>query len=540
MEGVVGYVQRSGRGAWVEDAFVAGEQAVDRWGPSQEGESGEGSVAPARARAAAAWIADRLVSREVRSRRLDRLIVDTDGAVLGWLDAPSPELGVVRAAAAQLESPQWNTSDADDGAVTIQPLEQVSSGGNGSAKSNRRAVLYAPDAGLRVLLDELDRARISVGEVESLWHTLCKAWDPGAQAEGDGPGTDRLVAESGVTTAVLLVDVRGRLVWSWSRDGELVAGGRMLLPRQGAEGASEESGRIEGPRGRVRIGEAEVARLASDWIAWGVQTGVSPSRVICVTPPIEGESIDELPDAGALGRRLGELWPQSSVEVLVEDDPVQETLWRARAARAPGMDESRRPGRSLIELSRRPGRAHRAMYVWTAAALFAASAALVIQGVRLRATAGELRTEQVALATAFREDAAEVLPRDKLQRPLLELGREIDSLKQRAQRGSGVDPAPPILDEFESLWHALLTLEVPFERIELYDIDDVPANEVVVWVPQEDSVRFGSRVLRAVERAPGSRLTGWEVDYEGSARGGKKEIKLRAKWVPEAGREGAS
>jgi len=533
MSAVVGYVIRSDCGAWIDDALVVGDQALDRWGPGAPEES-LGPAAVSRAVDAASWMMDRLEGRRVRGKRLDRLVIDTDGALASWLDAPSAESSVVQAAAGQAEGSIWNAEEARSGGTSIEALSSAASPSNGVAEgaSLRLPILVAPDAGVRVLLDELDRRGASVGAVESLWHAACQAWDPSARDEGGGVRTDRLVAESGLTTAVILVDPRGRLVWAWSRAGELIAAGRVLLASTADDGDTEASGRVGAGLPAARVGEADLSRLASDWLAWTMQTGQCPSRVVCVTPELAREVEGDLASAGDLGRQIGERWPQTSVDLIVESDPLVETLRRA-------VDEGRGssgegPGRSMAALSRRPGRSHRSFYRWVALMVLAASAALVALGLRWRGEASAARSAASALEAEVSERYLARFPEGTPAFATLELDNRIRALNQRLNATSGVKPAPPIVDEFESIILALSSLAVEWEQIDLVDLEGFPANTVTLWAPRDNPTNYVSRVLRALDRAPGSLLYNWEPDYTRQARGDKERVRLRAVWLPRA------
>lgn len=335
------------------------------------GGSGRDGASPAvAARLAAGWIAENL--RALNTRTLNTLCVDPQGAICSWLAAPSPEAKVIRATITQAG---LSGSDSDSGTaarlallpasdlatapseLSIQALavadDDVDTGGarprgegrdtskagaaaGAGAGAGRYALVSIPDAAVRVLLDELDDRSIEVGQIVSLWHAMASVLDPGVRdgvsvsartLADNAPENLRVVAGSGVTSAILLIDPLGTLSWAWSLEGRLLVGGTMRLKqvairrpsfsstraatggagpfadpfgtdsgstdtevRSEAEPAGGDAARRLGATDdapydeRLECSSTDVGRLVLDWLSWSAQLGRGPERVLSIGP----------------------------------------------------------------------------------------------------------------------------------------------------------------------------------------------------------------------------------------------------------------
>ena len=456
------YLARRDQGARIESARLVGSLTEERWeAPAHRG-SDNGAADPVEvARDAARWVAGHLAARDGQRPRLRVVCLDTDGAACGWLTAPSAEESVVAAAAATRvdsdSSSGLNDPWASPGESTVQALAEggasrPAAGGTAVAEGERRlAVLAVPDAGARVFLDALDDAGVSASSVVSLWHAAATAWDPaGPASPGPSLRGDRVVATTAPVTAVVLVDPAGRLVWSWSRAGELVAGGSIRLPSR------DEDPAVTG---------ADVGRLATDWLGWSAQLGVAPARIVVVTPRLV-EDGDSLSSAG-LGEGLGRAWPGATVDLATHDDPLGATLRRLAefGAAGPAAD----PRASLVRLTHRPGRAHRSLYRAAALAILGAAAGLAAVGVRAWSAAGTIRGQRETIRAATLTRMAEVLP-DVAASPYpdKDLDDELARLKAVSAAGREIQPAKPILAELDAI-SAVLTKDTKPYKISLAD-----------------------------------------------------------------------
>jgi hypothetical protein len=422
MSGVYCYIQRAGAGATIRGLRLADRRQVRDWTPgAASGAEGHAQTIAAAAR----WIAEQMAQVEANvSRRVPLVLcLDLDGGRCAWLSPPSAEHEVVKAAArsaalgAADESSAgpglgsvWSSEYGESGAdMSIQeladPPAQNGSGGGLLARrkpaavghKERLAVLAVPDAAARVLLDELDRLGVEVASVTTLWHALAAAWDPSkAEALSGGVlernGSHREVASSEPVTAVVALEPSGRLVWSWTREGKLIAAGtqrlRCLEVAKGMPRAEEDAAGAGGtrrlpegdapPARLLEVSRADTGRTVSEWLAWTAQLGVAPSRLVCVGPgELVPTGLADAPGLAAVGQTLAAAWPGSAATAAEEDDPIAATLLRLAAAEAPIFKDDDAQGRALmIDLSSRPGRLSRTMHWWLAAAGAAAAVAL--------------------------------------------------------------------------------------------------------------------------------------------------------------------
>lgn len=585
MNRAVCYVQRSASGHNI-DALRLVAPGLDReWvgGRGVQNASADATAQLARLAAAAAWIGENL--RALGQSRLDVLCVDPDGAVCTWFSAASPDEKVV---AATLSQSSMHSTDVAQAAVgggggaagrlamlastdpltarselTLQPLAVVDDGEQagggrrslarrqGRAKSaaaqGRFALLSIPDACVRALLDALDEIGIEVGVVTSLWHALAAAFDPSARDRA-GAEEDRVVAISDPATAVLLIDPAGRMVWSWSRGGMLVAGGsmrlRLIAPApQAADGAAQPTSdpfapvdiadaaasarRIGEPEGGAaaeapeRLPEAstpEVGRLVADWLAWSAQLGASPQRVA-----IFGPATLPAPMAGGLppsfGQALAKTWPGATVDMAEHDDPIGYTLQRLAGtsgssgggtpavSRAPERTASD-PRYALTSLSNRPGRSHRRANRWAALALVGVSVLVAMWGYQLHrsaAVAEDLIADSRQKRTDVLKDLEPLIPNLSLEsRPEALLQTRLTKLQQEAD---AVRPAPPLLAEAVRLLKAFGSVQsqLPEEQragLKIQEISLSPLAAIFrLEVPDSET---GPRVEIAVKANPGA------------------------------------
>ncbi|MEO0717189.1 MAG: hypothetical protein AAFY58_09410, partial [Planctomycetota bacterium] len=130
------------------------------------------------------------------------------------------------------------------------------------------------------------------------------------------------------------------------------------------------------------VRESNVGRLISEWLGWGAQLGAVPRRVALLMPPAESGL-----SAAAVGRQLAAAWDDVGVDVLGEEDPLGRTL---RAWRELDDEESADAG-TLHALSERPGRGHRGLYRWAAAAVFTLAGIVGVAAWQTWGSVGEAR-----------------------------------------------------------------------------------------------------------------------------------------------------
>ncbi|MFT3683480.1 MAG: hypothetical protein QM783_00915 [Phycisphaerales bacterium] len=394
----------------------------------------------------------------------------------------------------------WLADAAPGADTTVQGLADVAVLAAPAASGRHRlALVSVADLPARVLLDELDKHDIVVRRVCSVWHALSLAWDPSAKS---APATDddRVVSASEPVGAAVVIDPDGRLAWSWSQRGTLIAGGTLLL-RKTQTRVGEEPEQIEQPGLRIAGAEpdvpdtrpvvsvieaarSDIGRLASDWLGWSVQLGVAPARIAVVGPDnVICAGLDfDLPDmmgVAAVGAGLGKHWPGASVHATVDDDAIGRTLQRLTdmengigpaSAPAAAVD----PRLSLTELSSRPGAADRKLHLWAGLALLIAAAGVGVLGWRLGSTVSDVRAKADAASAAQGEllkSVASIAPAalKDADPGLILTSKRIEMEKARADQKD----EEPILAEMQRVLSILTRSDVTDVRIKVLQLNSM-------------------------------------------------------------------
>lgn len=561
--GVVCYIERDLGGAVIKRVRLVAAGLSRSWtAPEAKTLSAQPSSGPGAAvmgtRTAAKWIAETVQS--VGLKRLAWVCLDAEGSVCAWLSAPGPERSVIEASIAQAAQDAGTGDGAGLGAgrllamaspsgamglsampdISVQALAneeeeleraETAAGGAASAtktkavasrrgkvttldKKQRYAVLAVADAPARVLLDELDQLGIEVEGVCSLWHAMARAWGESVAANGAARGTGDLLEQGGDARAIVLCEPGGRVVWSWSAGGELLAGGTIRLAqtsRPGGEVAPEPL--VDGATRRLQedagppslhFTRAEAGRLVMDWLAWSVQLGRSPRRVVCLaTPTLTDGSVE---GAGVLGRTLAAQWGGATVDAGTYDDPVAATLSRLAGLGtddhpAPNLPASSTSSRSaLVPLCERPGRADRAMYRWAAGGVLLGAAAVGALGWQLGQAAGAARGE-ASVASAQRVEELRkleaIIPNLSTDRtPVDTLETKVSQLREQ---GKQIKAPRPVIQEIVRLLKSLENAEgVKLNEFECNAMFNAKAD---LLVPNAET---GPRVLESIRSIPGT------------------------------------
>jgi len=507
----VALIQRQDRQR-IRRVRLVGMQTAEQWSPDDTLLDPADQIA-----AAADWIHERLGAG---TPDLTALVVDGAGGVIEWLAAPTAETPVVQAALARASAggveeefeeiaasgPGRFGHDATPADASIQAAGLPAPALNGSP--GRLGALTLPDADIRLLIDRLDAHGRSAGRAISIWHALAGAWDPAAQAPGDDGG--RIVATDAPVTACVLIDPEGSIVWSWSRAGALVTGGRMRLAR--AEDAAI-------------VRRADLARLTSDWLSWSAQLGQAPARIICICPRLANVEGGLRP--AAIGEALGSAWPGASVDMAVADDPVEATLDRlARQADLGRLADPADPAAALVGLSSRPGRAHRGAHLAICAALLGLTAMLAVVGVRQFRAAERFEEARRQVTADTRELAQAVDPAITRNFRALILQRIEEIAGPPDEIGSRQAPRP-ILEELDKI---ALFLAEHGSNITLQEIS-LSTSSV--------SVKFTAEDTRTAERAVSTaREVAENVSYTNQSRRGDT-VNLVGMWLTDAQRPGS-
>lgn len=452
------YIQRTDRGAAIVRARLLSERSDESWTAGPSIDAGAAELA---ASDAAAWLRDRLA--ETRTpKRLDTLCLDLDGAVCSWVKGRDADADLIRSA---VEGADTSAAEGDDDAIDPAltpgiadrlprlPMEVSYDLLVSGEPTDRAGVLAAPDAPVRLLLDRIDAMGVRVERVITLWHALAEAWDPGARQTGSDSAS--IVASDHPPAAVVAIDHHaGRLVWTWSRQGALIACGSIRLKRE--RPAHQPAGlQVAQPGPGAEVHEHDIARLAGDWLAWSAQIGVCPTRVVVVGMP-EPRGMT----AGEIGTGLTRVWPGALTDLIGCDDAVAETLRRTLDARHIN---------AFAPLTDRPTRTHRAAYRWTALALIVVGMGVGVLAAQFFARASRTRDQLTALRAERTELLTAVDPALILDPfPLVAIDTRINTIERRT--GSVAEENPrPILTELDTLSFVMSMPEVSVQSIQLTD-----------------------------------------------------------------------
>lgn len=499
----------------------------------------------------ASWISKQLAT--VPGQPELTVCLDLDGSRCGWLSAPGTDETLVAAAisSAQLESQtgEGNSALAWLGAgelgsdFSAQPLA-APSGKNAKAAAlapaQRVVVLATPDLAARLVLDELDKLNITPARVVSLWHMITEVWQStspasrsaavvGAASSPTNPNVVGEVASSAAVAASVIIDPEGRLAWTWSTERGLVACGSMLLrrvvstPQNAAVAASDSPGAlavIDEPAptpdpdapSLVEITRSDVGRLITEWLAFATQTGVAPSRLVCIGPEnlVCAGLDDDLPHASAVsavGQTLGRVWPNTAVAAQLDPSPIISTLRRAVVQAndlgLPGQrlaDKSKNPasravlvdvtdGRAgLPELSRRPGRASRKVYAWNFVMLAVASGLIAALGYKLSSVAGDFKQREIAEKNNLQDlllEVRDVAPKAKdAFDPATSLRETIREMEQVRRE---IKPEKPVLAELSRVLNALSELNDTKAELNSLTLGSALAGSLAITVETADT-----------------------------------------------------
>lgn len=510
-----GYVRRGERGTVLKGLRLVGSRSDAAW-PAPEGPPGAVFDAAAR------WIKDELAGTRTPDH-LAALCLDADGGVFSWINSPSRDPAVVAAVARQADmdrsalggggaSSPLDYFAPDQSESLIQPLAPSLNGhakglrlprrragrANPAQESHRLALLAQLDTPARLLIDALDRAGVGVESVLSIWHAMVRAWDPGSRPATPGASERAVMDAAPPAIAVVLMDPDSRLVWAWGRAGGLLAGGAIRVRRGGDEAGWNADA-------------DDASRLVNDWLAWAAQLGEAPARVVCIVPPGEEES----PAIAEFGRALAAGWTGASVDLVVNADPLGATLARLadvlEGAPAPVHTDAS-PDRVLVNLAMRRGRQHRALYLWSAAALVLAGATLAGWGYSVRRRAATISRAAAAGETAWRDKVKDLAPDLSLVRPgqdpLAILKSELDAREKRLRRPEKADPAMPVMQELETL---SFILGNPDYTLEALSLDSRGLSKLQVVVPD---IAQAEALLDALRSIAGSHMGEWRAKYQ--------------------------
>ena len=272
---------------------------------------------------------------------------------------------------------------------------------------------------------------------------------------------------------------------------------------------------------------SDVARLASDWLGWSSQLGVSPSRVVVLGEPIcppvapDDETPDqELPyDAAQLGAALTQRWPDATLDLLGEPDPVGATLQRI------AQRELSASLASIEGLVARPTRAHRSMFRWAGLALTAAACVVFILAWQLMSHANDIKSDTRLINNDKRTIINDYDSNLAFSRsPVLDLESELIALNKS---NAPVElPVPkPMLEAIETVSFVLGTPNIDVTKI------TVNTRTVTLAINVED-IAQAEQILLNLQSIEDDKLN-WRSTLSPSTRGSTIQVTVLADWNDE-------
>lgn len=465
---------------------------------------------------AAAWIRQRLKAGSGSTKSLPMICLDTDGAICTWTRPEDTNPEMIASAIDQLDAD--SDEDALDGSMQSSmgerfpnlPLEvnYTSLSDDQTSEGSRRVVIATPDISVRLLIDHLDSMGIRIGRVESIWTLIAHAWDPGAPHRSTSRNSQRVVStDDPVCGTVILDPSRSRLIWTWSKQGKLIASGSMRV-QAGSTGPA------------LQIDD--LSRLCADWLGWASQLGVVPMRVVLVVPEVE-EGLDR----AQIGNMFSKHWASATVDLVTEADPILATLRAIQGIEddsfADSIAQSSHSSPTFGgQLTHRAGRTHRSMYRWAGAALMFAGMGIGWtawtywnQGSQTASEAKVIRSKMVQKAMA-------------LQPPIIEMRGLTFELQARlnlllAKSGPvKVTPTKPVMEELETISFVLGMSGI--------EIDSIQLTHTLVKVQiRVNDLQLAEQINEAFRSIDGSHLQ-WRATPGLKNRGEQIEASYTATW----------
>ena len=497
------YLERTDRGLALAGVRLVGGHSDDHWDATT---GGTPEAVLETIDDAAVWIRQRLKSGGGSSKSLPVLCLDTDGAVCTWTKPEDSAPEMINAAIDQLDS---NHEDDLEGAVHSTmgerfpnlPLEvnYESLDHEQTSEGSRQAVVATPDIPARLLIDQLDSMGIRIGRVENIWSLIAQCWDPGAPHRSSARASQRVVSTDDPICGCVVMDPnRGRIIWTWSKEGKLIAAGSMRISQSAED---------------TQFHESDLSRLCADWIGWASQLGVAPLRVVLVLP----EQEDGL-DVNQFGSVFTKHWPTATTDLITDPDPILATLRAAHKIQEDSSEHTHSKG----DLSNRPGRSHRKMYRWAGAALVIAGVAIGWTATTLYAQGSKTMSEAKGIRSGMVEEIMKLQPPiQQLRLPTVELQARLDRLISRSGPMK-VTPTKPILEELETISYVLGMSGIEIESIQL-------THTLVKIQIRVDDLALAEQINQSLRSIEGSHLQ-WRPQSELSRRGTLIEAAFSAVW----------
>ncbi len=529
MSGPCVYLERDPSGQVLLGLRLIGDSGEERYSVPEEASAAQAVTF------AAEWLRSRLDAHT--GTGIGILCLDPRGSVCSWLDVPSEDNSVVRAAVRQKPVGawgEWSTTPALETAGTVEALvpstgsslQPIGVQRNGSAglavrkkaetESRRAAVIGVSDLPVKLLLDALDEMRIDVDRVVTFWQAMALAWDPsGERVDSDDP----LVSSAVVDTAAVLIEPSGRVQWTWSSEGVLVAAGSSIL----------EEGALSGDDAARTFG---AGRLAVDWLAWTAQLGRSPRRVYCLIDESHGSAAG----IGAFGEAVTGVWPGAAVDLLRVDDPVYTTMMRLNE-RTPGGKLRRDLSKAgaVTALAGRPGRTHRSMYRWVAGAIALGAVALAVAGFRLRSTSGEAEKQAVTIRNETHGlILSELGNQADPMYPEMSLQSMLSEAQQRSNARNSLREVYPVLQAIDDVQFVVGSAMSGVEINRL--VVDQPALQLDLITDTTEQAETAPTVLNSAMKG----FVRWSRGSMRQGAGGKTRVSITGYWADATSQEPGS
>jgi len=454
-------------------------------------------------------------------RRLSALVVDVGEAECRWLRTTSTAPALVASKLRQ-QMEEWSGVFPVGG---VQPLEDANADRRDASErapaitsEHGVAVIVAPDALVRLLLDRLDAVGVRVDAVVTLWHALVASTAAGLAA-GDRP-------DDADVRAVVLLTAGERVVWAWARGESLLAAGRFAAPDAPTSPAEPAADADRDAHDSDAIARPAARRLALEWAAWSAQLGAAPSRIDVLGP--ERDPLAE--GVYALLVEQAQLDAEQSSDAAAADvrrAPLDRHQVCAAAARAAAAGSLNRLGSrgGMVRLMHRPTRATRRRVVTAALVMLLLAVALAGLGFSLHRTSDAYRqqalADRTALETALTErvGSLNLLPGQTPIPPLQQIAAE-------AEQAADFNPPPeprPILLAFAQVFDVLAQpayTDVQLQQVTVQQAVSGNRLTLVNVAPGQETL-----LINAFEQSEGpidweavrgSRLGGGAVSLEGT------------------------
>ncbi|MBL4809248.1 MAG: hypothetical protein JKY43_04215 [Phycisphaerales bacterium] len=539
------YLERTDRGLALSGIRLVGAHADDHWDATA---GGSPDAVLQTIEDAAVWIRQRLKSSGGgsggASKSFPILCLDTDGTICTWTKPEDNSPEVIAAAIDQLDIGQ--DDDTLEGAihssmgerfpnlpleVNYEPLsdEQTSDG-------SRQAVVATPDISARLLIDQLDSMGIRIGRVENIWSLIAMGWDPGAPHRSSTRDSQRVVSTDDPVCGCVVMDPgRARLIWTWSKRGQLIAAGSMRI-------GHDSSGPV--------LHESDLSRLCADWLGWAAQLGVAPMRVVMVLPENDSESRPESrpgknqesgsengpkngpesdPESGSeserrfdhakIGSMFSSHWPMATTDLITEPDPILATLRAVHSLEDSALGTHAGTGK----LTNRPGRSHRSMYRWAGAALILAGTAVGWTATVLYAQGSDTASQAKSVRAQMTDQIMKLQPPvTDLRLPTAELQARLSLLVSRTGPMQVTAPKP-VLEELETVSFVLGMSGIDIDSISL-------SNTLATLKIRTQDLALAEQINEALRSIEGSHIQ-WRASPDLTNRGAQIEATFTGTWI---------